>query len=48
VHVGSLALGKTRAVVRRTQTIAHVGIGTWDRYVVDLDEAAERVGFGPR
>jgi predicted aspartyl protease len=48
VQVGPLALGKTRAVVRRTQTIAHVGIGMWDRYVLDLDEAAGRVVFSPR
>jgi len=48
VQVGSLALGKTRALVRRTQTLAHVGIGSWDRYLVDLDEAAERVVFSPR
>ena len=48
VQIGTLALGKTRALVRRTQTLAHVGIGAWDRYVVDLDEAAERVVFSPR
>jgi hypothetical protein len=48
VQVGALALGRTRALVRRTQTLAHLGIGTWDRYVVDLDEAAERVAFSAR
>ena len=45
---GSLALGPTRATVRRTQARAHVGIGLWDRFVVDLDEAAGRVSFRPR
>jgi len=48
VHVGSLALGTTRATVRRTQVLAHVGIGLWDRFVVDLDEEAERASFSPR
>ncbi len=45
VQIGPLALGKTRALVRRTQTLAHVGIGAWDRYVIDFDEAAERVAL---
>ncbi|HYW54559.1 MAG TPA: retropepsin-like aspartic protease [Dongiaceae bacterium] len=48
VQVGTLALGPTRATVRRTQDVAHVGIGLWDRFVVDLDEAAGRVSFSPR
>jgi hypothetical protein len=48
VQIGPLALGKTRATVRRTQTIAHIGIGLWDRYLIDLDEAAGRIEFSPR
>jgi aspartyl protease len=48
VRVGPLALGATRATVRRTQGLAHVGIGLWDRYVVDLDEQAGRASFSPR
>jgi hypothetical protein len=48
VQVGPLALGTTRATVRRTQVLAHVGIGLWDRFVVDLDEAAGRASFSPR
>jgi hypothetical protein len=48
VHIGPLVLGPTRATVRRTQGLAHVGIGLWDRYVVDLDEASGRLSFSPR
>jgi hypothetical protein len=48
VQVGALSLGPTVAAVRRTQTTPHVGIGIWERYVVDLDEAAGRVSFSPR
>jgi hypothetical protein len=48
VQVGSLALGPTRATVRRTQGLAHVGIGLWDRFVIDLDEEAGRASFRPR
>ncbi|GAC1659960.1 MAG: hypothetical protein NVS4B13_06590 [Candidatus Elarobacter sp.] len=48
VRVGPLALGPTRAIVRRTQAAAHVGIGLWSRYIVELDEAAGRVSFSPR
>jgi Aspartyl protease len=48
VRIGPLALGATHATVRRTQGLAHVGIGLWDRFVVDLDEAAGRVEFRPR
>jgi hypothetical protein len=48
VRVGPLALGATRTSVRRTQAIAHVGIGLWDRYIVDLDESAGRAQFTPR
>ncbi|MDB5068890.1 MAG: hypothetical protein JWM87_1, partial [Candidatus Eremiobacteraeota bacterium] len=48
VRIGPLALGMTRTVVRRTQGIAHVGIGLWDRYLVDLDESAGRAVFTPR
>jgi hypothetical protein len=48
VRIGPLAIGGARATVRRTQGLAHVGIGLWDRYVVDLDEAAGRVWFSPR
>ncbi|MBV8750649.1 MAG: hypothetical protein JO103_13145, partial [Candidatus Eremiobacteraeota bacterium] len=48
VHVGSVAVGKTRATVRRTQSVAHVGVGLWDRFLVDLDEAADRLTLTPR
>jgi hypothetical protein len=48
VRIGPLALGATRTAVRRTQAMAHVGIGLWDRYVVDLDESAGRALFTPR
>lgn len=48
VRVGPLALGRTLATVRRTQGLAHVGIGLWDRYVVELDEQAGRVSFSPK
>jgi hypothetical protein len=48
VHIGALALGPTRATVRRTQGLAHVGIGLWDRFIVDLDEASGRLSFSPR
>ena len=48
VRIGSLAIGVTRTAVRRTQAIAHVGIGLWARYVVDLDESAGRAVFTPR
>ncbi|MDQ6927021.1 MAG: retropepsin-like domain-containing protein, partial [Candidatus Eremiobacteraeota bacterium] len=48
VRVGPLVLGATRTVVRRTQAMAHVGIGLWDRYLVDLDESAGRATFTPR
>ncbi len=48
VRVGPFAIGATRTAVRRTQAIAHVGIGLWDRYVVDLDESAGRALFTPR
>ena len=48
LQIGRLAVGPTRAAVRRTQTLPHVGIGLWNRYVVDLDEASERVSFSPR
>ena len=46
-RVGTLALGPTRAVVRRTQTETHVGIGLWSRFRIDLDEAAGRIVFSP-
>jgi len=48
VRIGPLALGATRTAVRRTQATAHVGIGLWDRYLVDLDESAGRALFTPR
>lgn len=48
VQVGALALGPTRTTVRRTQETPHVGIGLWDRFVIDLDEGAGRVSFSPR
>jgi hypothetical protein len=48
VRVGSLGLGKTRALVRRTQRDAHVGVGLWERFVLDLDEQTERISYGSR
>jgi hypothetical protein len=48
VRIGPLALGATRTAVRRTQAMAHVGIGLWNRYLVDLDESAGRALFTPR
>jgi Aspartyl protease len=48
VRIGPLAIGPTQTAVRRTQTIAHVGVGLWDRYLVDLDESAGRALFTPR
>ena len=48
VRVGSLVLGTTRALVRRTQRDAHVGVGLWTRFIIDLDEQAERITFGGR
>ena len=48
VRVGTLELGATRATVRRTQAVPHVGIGLWNRFSIDLDEAAGRVRFSPR
>jgi hypothetical protein len=47
VRIGGLAVGAARATVRRTQRLAHVGVGLWDRYVIDLDEAGARVWFSP-
>jgi hypothetical protein len=46
--IGPLAVGPARATVRRTQGIAHVGIGLWDRFVVDLDEGTGRISFRPK
>jgi Aspartyl protease len=48
LRIGPLSLGTVRATVRRTQSTAHVGIGLWDRFVVDLDEEAGRASFSPR
>jgi len=48
VRIGPLALGATRATVRRTQVAPHVGAGLWDRFVVDLDEESERISFSPK
>ncbi len=48
VRIGSIVLGTTRALVRRTQVSAHVGVGLWTRYVLDLDEQGERISFGGR
>lgn len=45
VRIGAAALGATRAVVRRTQSGPHVGVGLWSRGTVELDEQAERVTF---
>ncbi|HEY0382732.1 MAG TPA: retropepsin-like aspartic protease [Candidatus Elarobacter sp.] len=48
VRIGPLTIGTTRTIVRRTQAIAHVGVGLWDRYLIDLDESAGRALFTPR
>ena len=48
VRIGPLAIGAVRTAVRRTQAQAHVGIGLWNRYVVELDESAGRALFIPR
>nr|MDQ6926145.1 hypothetical protein [Candidatus Eremiobacteraeota bacterium] len=48
VRVGPLAVGPVRTAVRRTQALAHVGVGLWDRYLIDLDESAGRALFIPR
>jgi hypothetical protein len=48
VRIGPLAIGATRTAVRRTQALAHVGIGLWNRYLVELDESAGRALFTPR
>ena len=45
VRVGRLSLGTSRATVRRTQALPHVGIGLWDRFVVDLDEGGARISY---
>ena len=45
--VGTLALGPTRAIVRRTQLGVHVGVGLWSRCSLELDEAAERMHCAP-
>jgi hypothetical protein len=37
--VGPLALGPTRAIVRRTQADTHVGVALWRRCALELDEA---------
>lgn len=47
VHVGPLVLGETEAIVRRTQDEAHVGIGLWTRYQVELDEFNARLRCRP-
>ena len=36
---GPLALGPTRAIVRRTQLIPHLGVALWRRCALELDEA---------
>jgi hypothetical protein len=48
VRIGSLVLGPTRTLVRRTQAEPHVGIGLWTRSIIDLDEQAERIRFDSR
>ena len=45
--IGGVALGRTPAVVRRTQHGLHAGIGLWSRCVVDIDERNERLGCTP-
>jgi aspartyl protease len=47
VRIGQLAIGEARATVRRTQRQAHVGVGLWDRFVIDLDETGAKVWFSP-
>jgi hypothetical protein len=48
VRIGPVALGATRAVVRRTQAGPHVGVGLWAHAVIELDEQAERITFTGR
>ena len=48
LRIGRLATGPTRATVRRTQVMPHVGIGLWDRLIVEVDEGAAQVVFRPR
>ncbi|GAC1574865.1 MAG: hypothetical protein NVS3B7_06990 [Candidatus Elarobacter sp.] len=48
VRIGPFAAGRTRATVRRTQTSPHVGIGLWDRSVIELDESSSRLVLRPR
>lgn len=42
-RAGALELGAVRALVRRTQRQAHLGIGLWSRCVVTLDLGAQRL-----
>lgn len=42
--IGSLQLGPTRALVRRTQRETHVGIGLWNRCAISLDESNAQMG----
>lgn len=39
VSAGPLALGPTRAIVRRTQLTPHLGVALWHRCALELDEA---------
>ena len=45
--IGGVALGRTPAIVRRTQHGTHAGIGLWSRCVVEIDERSERLGCTP-
>jgi hypothetical protein len=47
VSLDGVALGRTPAVVRRTQHGTHAGIGLWSRCVIELDERRERLGCTP-
>jgi predicted aspartyl protease len=47
VRIGAFSLGRTEATVRRTQEEAHVGIGLWERCLVELDELNGRLRCTP-
>ena len=48
VRIGPYAAGTTRAIVRRTQSNLHVGIGLWERFLIEIDEAAAQLVLHPR
>jgi len=48
VRIGPYDAGTTRAIVRRTQSNLHVGIGLWERFSIEIDEAAAQLVLHPR